>query len=106
MCESSPTPLARLSHQCADCLQKSTSAPCTSCRELAYRAFCDGNEAAWDLLIVHLWPLILRRLYAAQPELAPAAAQALGYQALRSFRRQVAAIGDLATAFPNFPALL
>jgi hypothetical protein len=108
MCESSPTPLARLSQQCADCLRPSqrAQANCASCRELAYRALCDGNEAAWDLLLVHLWPLILRWLYAAQPELTPRAAQALGYRALRVFRNHCASRSDLATNFPAFPTLL
>jgi hypothetical protein len=79
---------------------------CEPCRQLAYRALCDGNDAAWDLLIGHLWPLIMRRLYDVLPELTPAAAQALGYLALSRFRQLCEQRGDLATNFPPFPALL
>lgn len=116
MCESTPTPLARLSEQCAHCLRhqhqgarnpaSTAEASCEPCRELAFRALCNGNDAAWDLLLVHLWPFILRWLYAAQPELTPTRAEALGYQSLRGFRRLCAQRADLATNFPSFPLLL
>ena len=79
---------------------------CEACRELAYRALCDGNDAAWDLLLMHLWPLLLRWLYAAQPELTPTVAEAWGYRALWNFRRQCAQRADLAANFPTFPLLL
>jgi hypothetical protein len=106
MCESNPTPLARLSEACGKCLRQRVQGSCEPCRELAYRALCDGNDAAWDLLLVHLWPYILRRIYADQPEMTPANAEALGYRALRLFRRHCAGRSDLATNFPAFPALL
>jgi hypothetical protein len=106
MCESSPTPLARLSEACAECLRQRQHEGCEACRELAYRALCDGNDAAWDLLLVHLWPYLLRAIYALQPEASPARSQELGYRALLLFRRRCANQGDLATNFPTFPALL
>ena len=106
MCESSVTPLARLSEQCAACLRQRARQSCESCRELAYRALCGGNDAAWDLLLVHLWPFILRWLYAQQPELTPALAAALGYRVLWRFRRQCQARSDLAANFPTIAELL
>jgi hypothetical protein len=106
MCEGNATPLARLSEECAKCLRLQGQQDCDVCRELAYRALCDDNDAAWDLLLVHLWPLILRGIYARQPEASPAVAQSLGYRALRLFRRQCANRSDLATNFPTFPTLL
>ena len=125
MCESTPTPLPRLSKECARCLQEQDegartvgprnqgpygAASCEPCRELAYRALCDGNDAAWDLLLVHLWPFILRWLYAAQPELTPTHAEDLGYRGLLSFRTYCArfytAGTDLAASFPTFPMLV
>src|SRR5262245_31422405 len=102
----SPHPLVWLSEQCAEGLRQSAQAGCDACRELAYRALCDGNDAAWDLLVVQLWPLILRWLYASDPELTPAAAEALGYRLLWRFRRHYANRPDLAATFPTFPELL
>jgi hypothetical protein len=81
-------------------------AGCEPCRELAYRALCDGNDAAWDLLLSHLWPIILRWLYGALPELTPTGAEAYGYQILARFRRACSQRADLAANFPTFPALL
>ncbi len=104
--EFSPIPLARLSEQCAQCLRQRSQGCCEPCRELAHRALCFGNDAAWDQLVVHLWPLILRWIYAAQPEVTPAAADALGYRALCSFRSQWTRRGDLTSNFPAFPTLL
>jgi hypothetical protein len=73
---------------------------------LLYRALCEGNDGAWDEAVRHLWPLILRWLYAAQPELTPTRAAARGYQALHAFRRTVARHNYTFTTFPAFPALL
>ena len=111
MCDSSPTPLARLSQQCAACLHRQGQAArlranCEPCRELAYRALCDGNDAAWDLLLMHLWPLLLRWLYAAQPELTPTVAEGMGYRVLWKFRDHCAQRADLAATFPILLATL
>jgi hypothetical protein len=104
--EFSPIPLARLSEQCAQCLRQRIQGRCEACRELAHRALCCGNDAAWDSLLAHLWPFMLRWIYAAQPEVTPSVADALGYRALCSFRSQWTNRSDLATNFPAFPALL
>lgn len=106
MCEGNATPLARLSEECGKCLRLQGQQDCDACRELAYRALCNGNDAAWDLLLVHLWPFILRGIYVTLPEASPAFAQSLGYRTLRLFRRQCASRSDLATNFPTLPTLL
>lgn len=111
MCEPEPTPLARLGEECAKCLRQEwheARGPdgCEACRELAYRALCDGNDAAWDLLVTHLWPFILRWLYMTLPELTPTAAESLGYRVMWAFRRNCAERADLATNFPSFATLL
>src|SRR3954468_9277156 len=104
--EQSRPPLAWLSDACTKCLLQRVQADCEPCRELAYRALCDGNDAAWDLLVVHLWPLILRWLYANDPELMPTTAEAHGYRLLWRFRRHYTDRPDLAADFPSFHELL
>lgn len=101
-----PQPLVWLRDSCIQCLRSTAQAECEACRELAYRAFCEGNDAAWDMLVVALWPLILRRLYVHNPELTPAAAEALGYRLLWRFRRHYVNRPNLTANFPTFPELL
>ena len=104
--EKYPPPLDQLSAMCYECLHQTLSRECEACRELAYRALCDGNDAAWDLLVSHLWPFMLHWIYAEVPEVGPMAAEALGYRTLWRFRRQCAAQANLATNFPTFTDLL
>jgi hypothetical protein len=109
MDEAGLTPLVQLGKACALCLQGETGqqgSNCAACRRLLYRALCEGNDGAWDEALRHLWPLILRSLYAAQPELTPTGAAGLGYQALLAFRRAIARRRYTSTTFPAFPALL
>jgi len=106
MVESSPKLLDRLSQQCAECLRQGGQRDCEPCRKLAYRALCGGNDAAWDMMVVHLWPFVLRWIYATLPEVTPAVAEMLGYRALWNFRSHYALRPTLATNFPSFPALL
>jgi hypothetical protein len=106
MVEFSMTPLAQLSEQCAHCLRQPGQHSCETCRELAYRALCGGNDAAWDLLLAHLWPILQCWIYAAQPEVTPLVANALGYRTLWIFRSHCGNRAHLATQFPPFPVLL
>ena len=106
MAEFSVTPLAQLSEECAISLRQEGERRCEACRELAYRALCEGNDAAWDLLLAHLWPMLQGWIYAVEPEVTPAVANVLGYRALWSFRRRWANRSVVANYFPTFPVLL
>jgi hypothetical protein len=101
-----PPSLDHLKRACVHCLQTSRHDAGAPCRELLRRAFCDHNDAAWDAVIVHLWPTILGWLYEQQPDLSPAAAERLGYQAVRQFHSHHSANSDLATPFPTFQLLM
>jgi hypothetical protein len=73
---------------------------------LLRRAFCDHNDAAWDAIVIHLWSIILQWLYAARPDLTPAAAETLGYRVLWQFRSHYLHHPDLASRFPTFQVLM
>lgn len=57
-------------------------------RELQRRAFLEQNPAAWDALVMRLWPTVLVGIYNYAPELAPAAAALLAQQILHTFKQR------------------
>jgi hypothetical protein len=99
-------PLDQLALQCAACLHEYPRHPCPACQELLRRALCDGNDAAWDTVVLHLWPFVLRWLYAALPDSAPDVIAVLAYRALWQFRSHYADHPQLAANFPTFAMLM
>jgi hypothetical protein len=98
-------PLDQLSHRCAECLHRARPTACDACRTLLYRALCTGNDAAWDLMVGHLWSAVFQWIYRDLPEITPADAEAVASLALHRFRQQYHHPADLAT-FPTFSTLM
>jgi hypothetical protein len=101
-----PPSLDHLNRACAACLQSDRNDAGEPCRELLRRAFADHNDAAWDAVIVHLWPAVLVWLYEQEPDLAPATAERLVYQAVRLFRSHYLCNAPATDLFPTFPLLM
>jgi hypothetical protein len=55
--------------------------------ELQRRALCNGNSAAWDLLLLRSWSTLLFWIYEQAPETAPARAEQLAQQVLHNYKR-------------------
>lgn len=81
-------PLGQLTFYCPPLRQTLTVEEQGAWRELQRRAFGEQNPAAWDALVMLLWPTVLLHIYAFTPDIAPAAAERQAQQLLTTFKRR------------------
>ncbi len=73
---------------CPPLLQVTSAVERDAWAELQQRALVAQNPAAWDLLLLCLWPSLLSWIYAYAPETSPAVARRFALRVLCQFQRQ------------------
>lgn len=81
-------PLSQLILYCPSLLQATTAESRVAWLELYRRALVQQNQAAWDALMMRLWPAILYWIYSRAPEVTPATAERFAQQTISEFQRQ------------------
>lgn len=87
--------LSQLTLYCSPLHQAHASAEQGAWRELCRRAVNEQNPAAWDALLMRLWPSVLYWIYSRRPDLAPATAERFAQQILTEFKRRQTVIAAL-----------
>jgi hypothetical protein len=90
-------PLDQLLHYCAPLAQPLTPLAAAAWAELLRRALREQSDAAWDALVVGLWPAVLAWVYAQRPDLAPTAAELVAQRVIFQFRGESAVSGTLSS---------
>ncbi|MCE7986119.1 MAG: hypothetical protein DYG89_33495 [Caldilinea sp. CFX5] len=81
-------PLSQLILYCPSLLQAASAETRTAWVELYRRALVEENQAAWDALMLRLWPAILYWIYTYAPDVSPATAERIAQRAINDFKRQ------------------
>lgn len=81
-------PLSQLTLYCPLLHQAHSAAEQGAWRELYRRAVNEQNPAAWDALLMRLWPGLLYWIYTRRPDLAPATAERFAQHILSEFKRR------------------
>ncbi|MEZ4679095.1 MAG: hypothetical protein R2932_33250 [Caldilineaceae bacterium] len=79
-------PIDQLSERCTSLAQPLSMEGEIAWQELLRRALLEHSDAAWDALVLLLWPAVLFWIYAQRPEIAPAVAEALVQRVIRQFQ--------------------
>jgi hypothetical protein len=79
-------PLSQLIRYCPPLLQATSSDARGAWVELYRRALVEANQAAWDALLMRLWPAILHWIYSYAPEVSPATAERIAQRAINEFK--------------------
>lgn len=99
-------PLSQLTLYCPPLLQATTAEARGAWGELYRRALIEQNHAAWDALMIRLWPSLLYWVYAYAPEIAPATAERVAQRAISEFKRQLTAPFQPAAFQPDHEQLV
>ncbi len=99
-------PLHQLLRVCPPLLQVTSAADARAWQELQHRALVEQNPAAWDALLVRLWPSILFWIYANAPEMTPAVAEILAQRVIGVFKRQHIRPDSHTVELPNHLTLI
>ena len=91
-------PLGQLTLYCPPLRQTLSVEEEGAWRELQRRALGEQNPAAWDALLMRLWPTVLFAIYERTSEIPPATAELLAQRILSAFKRR--------HRFPVTPATL
>jgi len=83
-------PLRQLIYYCPSLLQATTAENRSAWVELYRRALVEQNGAAWDALMMRLWPALLYWIYSRAPDISPATAERFAQQTISEFQRQQA----------------
>lgn len=81
-------PLSQLILYCPPLLQVTSAEARGAWAELYGRALGERNQAAWDALMIRLWPGILHWIYACTPEVSPAMAERIAQRIISEFKHQ------------------
>ncbi len=90
-------PLDQLIDFCPPLLHVTSAVERRAWHELQRRALVEQNPAAWDALIVRLWPTMLLWIYTYAPELAPARAEIIAQRTISEFQQRQSRPVDHAT---------
>lgn len=99
-------PLSQLMLYCPPLLQASSVGPRSAWVELYRRALAEDNGAAWDALMVRLWPALLHWIYTYAPELSPATAERIAQHAINDFKRQQITSLHSTSPLPDYEQLV
>jgi hypothetical protein len=99
-------PLSQLIHYCPSLLQVTSAETRSAWVELYRRALVEQNQAAWDALMIRLWPSLLYWIYARAPEISPATAERVAQRAIRELKRQSTTLFHRTSSLPDYEQLL
>lgn len=99
-------PLSQLIHFCPPLLQTTSVEARGAWAELYRRALGEQNQAAWDALMIRLWPSLLYWIYARVPEVSPATAERVAQRAIRELKRQSTSLFHRTSSLPDHEQLL
>lgn len=99
-------PLSQLILYCPPLLQATSFDARSAWVELYRRALVEENQAAWDALMIRLWPAILHWIYTHAPEVSPATAERIAQRAINEFKRQQITPPRSASLLPGYEQLV
>lgn len=99
-------PLSQLTLYCPPLLQATSPDARSAWVELYRRVLVEENQAAWDALMMRLWPAILHWIYAYAPELPPATAERIAQRAINELKRRQVPSPRTDSPLPGFEQLV
>lgn len=99
-------PLSQLILYCPSLLQATTTESRVAWLELYRRALVEQNQAAWDALMMRLWPALLYWIYNHAAEVSPAAAEQIAQRVISEFKRHRTTATTTHSPLPTYDQLL
>lgn len=99
-------PLSQLILYCPPLLQATSPDARGAWVELYRRALVEENQAAWDALLMRLWPAILHWIYSYAPEVLPATAERIAQRVINEFKHHQVSLPRADSPLPGYEQLV